>query len=45
MIEELIDKIIDLAWEIRGDWSDPRAKCREIEDVCVELKKAIKDGE
>lgn len=35
---EIIDKIQALAWGIRSDWSDPRAECRKIVELCEKLK-------
>jgi hypothetical protein len=36
--EEIINKISALAWQIRGDWSDPRSECRKIVELCEKLK-------
>jgi hypothetical protein len=36
--DEIIDKISALAWQIRGDWSDPRSECRKIVELCEKLK-------
>lgn len=36
--EEIIDKISALAWQIRNDWTDPRAECRKIVELCEKLK-------
>ena len=34
---EIVDKIEALAVNIRMDWSDPRAECREIVRLCSKL--------
>lgn len=39
--EEIIDKISALAWQIRGDWTDPRSECRKIVDLCTKLKTIV----
>jgi hypothetical protein len=36
--EQVIDKIEALAWQIRGDWSDPRSECKIIVSLCEKLK-------
>lgn len=41
-IKELADKIEENAWEIRADWSDPRTECRNIADLCQEIRDLIK---
>jgi len=40
--EEIIDKISALAWQIRGDWTDPRGECRKIVALCAQLKELLK---
>lgn len=45
MSENLIKKleeIKDLAWTIRGDWTDPRHECREIVRIADEAINEIK---
>lgn len=35
--EQIIAKIRAIAWDIRGDWSDPRSECRKIVELCDKL--------
>lgn len=35
---EIINKIADLAWQIRNDWTDPRSECRRIVELTTKLK-------
>ena len=38
---EIIEKIEALAWQIRGDWTDPRGECRRIIEICNKLTELI----
>ena len=38
---EIIDKIAAYAWEIRGDWTDPRGECRAIVRLTEKLKEIL----
>lgn len=38
---EILDKIAEMAWEIRNDWSDPRGECREIVRLAEKLKEIL----
>lgn len=29
-LEQVVNKIEAMAWQIRNDWSDPRSECRSI---------------
>lgn len=40
---EILDKIAKLAWEIRGDWTDPRSECREIVRLSEKLKEILQE--
>ena len=33
-----LNRISNLASDIRGDWSDPRDECREIQEIIGQLK-------
>jgi hypothetical protein len=37
-IDEMVEKIRALAWQIRSDWTDPRGECRKIDQICTKLK-------
>ena len=34
---DLLAMIEDEAMEIRGDWSDPRPQCYQIQSLCVKI--------
>ncbi len=40
---EILDKIAKLAWEIRGDWTDPRSECRDIVRLTEKLKEILQE--
>ncbi len=37
----LVEAISNEASSIRGDWSDPRTECREIQDCCNKLRELL----
>jgi hypothetical protein len=42
---EIIEKIREMSYEIRLDWSDPRSECREIERLTTLLLAKINTKE
>lgn len=36
-----IAQIADIAQEIRLDWTDPRAECRQIIQLCAEIQNLL----
>ena len=43
--EQIIEKISSLAWEIRGDWTDPRGECKQIIALCEKLSSMLSERE
>lgn len=41
-IEEQIDEIESLAWDIRNDFSDPRYEARKIVEICESIREDFK---
>lgn len=40
-VKLLLDRIDQLVWQIRGDWTDPRGECREAAEAVARLKEIL----
>lgn len=41
--DEVLNQIEAFAWDIKGDWTDPRANCKSIIELCNKHKITSKE--